>query len=310
MELRQLHFFVSLADELHFGRAAKREHIAQSALSLHIRRLEKELGVALFERTAHYVRLTAEGEGFLAEVKRILGEIDSAVGSVATPTGHTQQLRVATVDSDLTLVPLILKAFRRAEPDTVIHQIEVGLPEQLRLLREGRLDASIGPPPDTTCDIASEVVCLDPIGVLVPQKHAFSTQRSVPVTALAGEPIVFFDESHAPEHNQLVREMCRLAGFTPLRYRMTVQSVCAAAQLVTEETCICVISRSMIPRWPGSAWITLENVIAPVHPWSLIWKVDSDSASVPALLDCARGLSRSLGWRAAGPVGAVPADEG
>src|SRR5207247_11350464 len=78
VELRQLRYFVTLAEELHFGRAAAREHIVQSALSQQLQRLERELGVPLFERTTHHVRLTLAGNAFLVEARQILAHLDRA----------------------------------------------------------------------------------------------------------------------------------------------------------------------------------------------------------------------------------------
>ena len=78
MELRQLRYFVTVAEELHFGRAAEREHIVQSALSQQVQRLERELGVSLLERSTHHVELTAAGAVFLAEARQILAHADRA----------------------------------------------------------------------------------------------------------------------------------------------------------------------------------------------------------------------------------------
>jgi DNA-binding transcriptional LysR family regulator len=86
LELRQLRYFVTLAEELHFGRAAAREHIVQSALSQQLQRLERELGVLLLERTTHYVRLSAAGAAFLIEARQILAQVDRA--AVARAAGR------------------------------------------------------------------------------------------------------------------------------------------------------------------------------------------------------------------------------
>lgn len=102
MEIRQLRYAVALADELHFGRAADREHIVQSALSQHIRRLEREVGVPLFVRTTHSVALTLAGETFLPEARRILARLESAVDALRCLPG-TAVLRVAVGDASFRL---------------------------------------------------------------------------------------------------------------------------------------------------------------------------------------------------------------
>src|SRR5450631_3911441 len=99
LEFRQLRFFVTLAEELHFGRAAAREHIVQSALSQQLQRLERELGVRLLERSTHHVSLTPAGAVFLAEARQILARVDRAAAIARNTTGASPTLRVGIIDS-------------------------------------------------------------------------------------------------------------------------------------------------------------------------------------------------------------------
>ena len=99
MELRQLRYFVTLAEELHFGHAATREHIVQSALSQQLQRLERELGVRLLERTTHHVRLTQAGAAFLVEARQILAQVDRAATVARDAVRATPSLRVGVVDA-------------------------------------------------------------------------------------------------------------------------------------------------------------------------------------------------------------------
>jgi DNA-binding transcriptional LysR family regulator len=99
MELRQLRYFVTLAEELHFGRAAAREHIVQSALSQRLQRLERELGVILLERTTHHVQLSAAGAAFLIEARQILAHVERAAASAQRAAQSTPSLRVGVVDA-------------------------------------------------------------------------------------------------------------------------------------------------------------------------------------------------------------------
>src|SRR6478752_164549 len=99
MELRQLRYFVTLAEELHFGRAAAREHIVQSALSQQIRRLERELRVPLVDRSTHHVRLTDAGQIFAVETLRILAEIDRMVDAIRAEISPDRIVRVAVGDA-------------------------------------------------------------------------------------------------------------------------------------------------------------------------------------------------------------------
>ena len=105
MELRQLRYFVTLAEELHFGRAAAREHIVQSALSQQVQRLDRELGVRLLERSTHHVSLTAAGAVFLAEARQILAHVERAAAITRNTTAASPTLRVGIIDSSYDSMP-------------------------------------------------------------------------------------------------------------------------------------------------------------------------------------------------------------
>ncbi len=171
MELRQLRYFVTLAEELHFGRAAAREHIVQSALSQQLQRLERELGVLLIERTTHHVRLSPAGSAFLIEARKILAHVDRAAVVAQRAAYATPTLRVGIVDASYDSMPQILRGIRERYPDLEIHEVEAGVPEQFRLLVDGRLDVGLGRASLAPPEVASELFRLDPLGVLVPGNH-------------------------------------------------------------------------------------------------------------------------------------------
>jgi DNA-binding transcriptional LysR family regulator len=108
LELRQLRYFMTLAEELHFGRAAAREHIVQSALSQQLQRLERELGVRLLERSTHHVGLTAAGAAFLVEARKIIAQVDRAAGVARSAAGAAPRLRVGIIDASYDSMPQIL----------------------------------------------------------------------------------------------------------------------------------------------------------------------------------------------------------
>src|SRR5262249_57345062 len=138
MELRQLRYFVTLAEELHFGRAAERERIVQSALSQQLQRLERELHVRLLERNTHHVGLTAAGAIFLVEARQILAHVDRAAGIARASARATATVRVGIVDSSYDSMPQVLHEVQARYPDLVIRQVEVSVPEQYRRLVAGR----------------------------------------------------------------------------------------------------------------------------------------------------------------------------
>jgi DNA-binding transcriptional LysR family regulator len=298
VELRQLRYFVTLAEELHFGRAAEREHIVQSALSQQVQRLERELGVRLLERSTHHVGLTAAGAVFLVEARQILAHVDRAAGVARGAAGAAPTLRVGIIDANYDSMPQILYEVQARYPNLVIHQVEAGVPEQYQQLIDGRLDVGIGRAALAPSRISSLLFRHDLLGVLVHSGHRFAGLEGVPVAELAAEPLLLAEEARAPEFNQFTVEMCRAAGFTPAVYGGTVESIRAAADLVAQGRCLYCVPSSCIGALPGTIWRPLTEP-APYYPWSVLWRVTETSGHVHAVVSCAMMMSKQLGWLAA-----------
>jgi DNA-binding transcriptional LysR family regulator len=297
MELRQLRYFVTLAEELHFGRAAAREHIVQSALSQQMQRLERELGVRLIERSTHHVALTAAGAAFLVEARQILAHLDRAVAVARKAAGSGPSLRVGIIDASYDSMPQILHEVQARYPDLVIHQVEASVPEQYQRLLDGRLDVGIGRAALAPPEVASLLFRRDPLGVLVPGGHRFAALDGVPVATLAEEPLLLAEDAQAPEFNQFVVELCRAAGFTPVVYEGTVESIRAAADLVAAGRCLYCVPSSCISALPGTIWAPLTGPMSH-YPWSILWRAADVSDHVRAIITCAKAMSQRLGWLA------------
>jgi DNA-binding transcriptional LysR family regulator len=295
MELRQLRYFVTLAEELHFGRAAAREHIVQSSLSQQLKRLERELGVRLIERTTHKVQLSSAGAAFLIEARQILAHVDRAAAAAQRAARSTPSIRVGIVDASYDSMPLILHEVQQRHPDLEIHQVEAGVPEQFQRLVDGRLDVGLGRASLAPSAVASELLRLDPLGVLVAEGHRLAAQSVVPVATLAAEPLLLAEDERAPEFNQFVIELCRSVGFIPTLYKGTVESIRASVDLVAERRCVLCAPASCASPRPGIVW---KPLVAPPsrYPWSVLWRAGDTSEHVAALVQCARALSRRLGW--------------
>ena len=295
MELRQLRYFVTLAEELHFGRAAAREHIVQSALSQQVQRLERELGVRLLERSTHQVSLTAAGVVFLVEARQILAHTDRAAAIARSAASASAALRVGIIDASYDSMPQILHEVQARYPGLVIHQVEASVPEQYQQLADGRLDVGIGRAAYAPPQVASHLFRRDPLGVLVPSGHRFAALEGVPVAVLAEEPLLLAEEVRAPEFNQFTVEMCRSAGFTPTVHQGTVESIRAAADLVAQGRCLYCVPSSCISALPGTIWRPLTEPVS-YYPWSVLWRATEVSDRVQAIVSCAQTMSRRLGW--------------
>ncbi|MCA1702879.1 MAG: LysR family transcriptional regulator [Actinobacteria bacterium] len=295
MELRQLRYFVTLADELHFGRAAAREHIVQSALSQQIQRLERELDVRLLERNTHHVRLTPGGAALLVEARQLLSHAERAAEAARSAARVGTTLRVGVVDGGYDSMPLILRAVQERHPDLEIHQREVGVPEQYRLLAEGHLEVGFGRASLAPPEVASALFRLDPMGVLLSPEHPMAQQATVPVSMLATEPVLLSGQDRAPEFNQFVIELCRSVGFGPVVYRGSVDSIRAAVDLVARRRCVVCVPASCVPPADGLVWRLLVEPLSR-YPWSVLWRASDHTEHTRSVVDCAHQLSQQRGW--------------
>jgi DNA-binding transcriptional LysR family regulator len=296
IELRQLRYFVTLAEELHFGRAAVREHIAPSALSVQVQRLERALGVLLVDRTTRQVGLTPAGARFLIEVRQILEHVDRAAMLARGLALSAPTLRVGVLDEGYDAVRPVLRAVQDRYPDLAIHQVQAGVPEQCRMLADGRLDVGVGRASGATLSIASQLFRLDPLGVLVAADHPFARLSGVPVAALRNETLMLADEERAPEFNQFVAEVCRSAGFFPNLFPGSVQTLHAAVDMVSDGRCVLCVPASTSCDAAGLCWRPLVPAV-PRYPWSILWQQQNVSPHVAALVATARRMSLEHGWR-------------
>jgi DNA-binding transcriptional LysR family regulator len=297
MELRQLRYFVALAEELHFGRAAEREHVAQSALSQQLRQLERELGALLLERSTHHVEVTAAGRALLAEARQILVRVERTAAAVRQAGHDTPTLRVGVLDASYDSMPLILGELQARHPELEVHQVEAGLPQQYACLMDGRLDVGCGRASLAPAEIASALFRVDRMGVLVHAEHVLAGRESILVGMLGDEPMLLPEERRAPEFTRLVIELCRSAGVTPTLYRGTVQSVRGAISLVARGQCVACVPASCTPTPPGTIWRPLSQPRVG-YPWSVLWRAGNRSPYVEAVVACAQSVAGRLGWLA------------
>ena len=295
MELRQLRYFVTLAEELHFGRAAEREHIVQSALSQQVQRLERELGVRLLERSTHHVALTAAGVVFLVEARQILAHVDRAAQAARSAVAASAPLRVGIIDSSYDSMPQILHEVQARYPGLVIHQVEASVPEQYQLLIDGRLDVGVGRAALAPPQVASLLFRQDPLGVLVPDGHRFAELEGVSVAVLAQEPLLLAEEARL---RNSISSPSRCAGrrASPPPFTRGPWRASARPPISSPRDAACTASpppaslRSPEPSGGPSP------KPASCYPWSILWRAADDSGHVRAVVSCAQAMSKRLGW--------------
>jgi DNA-binding transcriptional LysR family regulator len=290
VELRQLRYFVAVAEELHFRRAAARLHISQPPLSQQIRALEDELGCVLLTRTRRRVELTPAGQAFLRDARQLLGELDGAVATARRiDAGQTGRLRINFVGSALlSVVPGIVQRFRAAAPDVEIELHERPTAEQLGLVSRGVVDVGlVRPPIEELAELRSVVVLRERTVAALPTAHELAALRRVPLRRLADEALVLFPRDQAPGfHDLLISSMVSLGAHPRVvQYApemLTIIGLVAAG-----------IGVSLVPA--SVERLALEGVTyrpvtgAPYSELLAVTRADDDSPLVRAFMVHARG---------------------
>lgn len=217
MELRHLRYFVAVAEELHFGRAAARLHIAQPPLSQQIRKLEEELKVKLFLRAKRRVELTNAGRVFLAEAQQILSQTERAVEAAKrADLGQIGPLVVACDPLAAQIVlPRTLKSFRARFPEVELVLRESTLLEIPELLRQRSADVGLLVPYFESETLQRHIIVPVPFFAALPKSHPLAGRRRVRLGQLADERFVLYSHRLAPGLYEHTIGLCRRAGFTP-----------------------------------------------------------------------------------------------
>lgn len=217
LELRHLRYFVTVAEELHFGRAARRLGIAQPPLSQQIQRLEQVLGMRLFERTSRRVQLTDGGTTLLAEARRVLAAATEAMEATRRAgRGELGELRVAFAATVMFLaLPEVIREFRGRYPGVHLDLREMPTGPQLAALKAGEIDIGFVREPRPDPDLEIVTVMREPLRIAVNKSHPLAARPTIAVRHLAEEPFVLFPEELAPGLHAQVMGLCRAAGFTP-----------------------------------------------------------------------------------------------
>ncbi|MCC3434343.1 MAG: LysR family transcriptional regulator [Microcoleus sp. PH2017_15_JOR_U_A] len=291
MELRHLRYFIAVAEELNFTRAAERLHMAQPPLSQQIQHLEAELGFQLFRRTKRTVVLTEAGQVFFEEAQKILLQVDRAIQlGKQTSRGELGQLTVGFVSSAAhNVVPAILQAFRTRCPAVKLELHELTTNEQLQRLRFGRIDIGFVRPPIEEDGINSEIVFREPLIVALPETHYLADRAVVELRELSAEPFILFPRSLAPGLYDPIVSLCLQAGFSPIAGQEAIQMQ-TIISLVAAEMGVAIVPASMQNfQRTGVVYKHLQEP-SPIVSIALIWR-DNPTPAVQRFLQTARDLS-------------------
>ncbi|MBW4640660.1 MAG: LysR family transcriptional regulator [Gloeocapsa sp. UFS-A4-WI-NPMV-4B04] len=200
MELRHLHYFIAVAEELHFSRAAERLHISQPPLSQQIRDLEDELGVKLFERTKRQVHLTEAGKVFLERSYGVLAQLEHAIAvTQQIGRGEVGRLAIGFVDSaTYTLLPEILRVFREQFPAVELRLHELTTTQQIQALYDKQVDVGIVRSAISEPGLSVECLLPELLVLALPETHPLSAQTQVSLSTLAAELFILFPAQMGP----------------------------------------------------------------------------------------------------------------
>jgi DNA-binding transcriptional LysR family regulator len=296
VELRHLRYFVAVAEERHFGRAAARLHIAQPPLSQQIRRFEAELGEPLLYRTTRSVELAPAGEVLLERARDILAAVDAAIDDARRAArGEYGRLAVGFTGScTYEMLPALAAALREELPGVVLDlQGELLTPAQVSRLLDGTLDLGLLRPPVHVRDLCTEMLRSEPLIAVLPESHPLAGEDALPLEQLEGEPFVTYPSHFRSVVHDAVEDACAAHGFKPL----------AAHEVAETATLVSFVAAGLgVSLVPASvAKMTVHGAIyRPLAgdttrvELAAAWRRDDDRPVLARALDIIRRDSRAL----------------
>ncbi|MBV8031801.1 MAG: LysR family transcriptional regulator [Betaproteobacteria bacterium] len=295
MELRSLRYFVTLAEELHFGRAAKRLSMTQPPLSQAISGLERELGVRLFERTRRRVALTHAGAAFLEEARATLARAAKAVElAQRAERGEVGRLAIGYLAATAySLLPLVLRDFSHGFPGVRLELRELTLPQQLEALRRGDVEVGLLRPPVPDAELEFETILEEPFVVALPASHPLAALKRVPAQRLASEPFVIFPRQPGLVYHDLVMGFCLKNGFTP-RVAQEANQTHTVVGIVSAGIGVALVPASAQKMGlAGVAFRPLREA-TPASRTAVAWRRLDSSPVVKAFLDVTRRVAKQV----------------
>jgi len=231
MELRQIRYFLALAEELNFSRAARRLHITQPPLTRQIRQLEEHLGTPLFLRTSRRVELTAAGRTFLGEARGVLAVAERAAERAQmAQRGELGRIEIGIYGSAVfNIIPRLLLRFRTLFPKVDLELHTMTKVEQIAALRDERITIGFNRLFPPAVDIAVETVRQEAMWLAVHEGHHLAASPQVALAELDGEPLILFPSAPRPSMADEVIALCRAEGFQPRVVQETSDVVSAIA---------------------------------------------------------------------------------
>ncbi|MFB9687384.1 LysR substrate-binding domain-containing protein [Amycolatopsis plumensis] len=297
-ELRQLRYFVAVAEATSFTRAAAGLHLAQQSLSQQITVLERALGVRLFDRDPRGTRLTAVGRLFLPEARAVLARADEAVATLGRAVrGEIGDVRLVFLATTANyLLPPVVRAVREQLPGLAVTTAEASIAELVEGLREGRFDLAFTRPP-LVADLESRTLLTEEVCAVLPAEHPLAGRASLKLADLADEPWVLTPRASWEPWHRSYDDDFAAAGFTPrvVQRAATVQGLLGLVAAGVGVTRLARSSHSL--RRSGVAFVPLDGDVARTE---LVWVPGEDTPAVRAIAEVAVALAAATDLTQAG----------
>lgn len=289
MEFRHLRYFLALAEELHFGRAAKRLSISQPPLSLNIQQLEASVGAQLFVRNSREVRLTAAGQAFVPKARGLLDQaIEAARHARDVQQGLVGHLHIGFVGAMLYRgLPQMLRQFEVNHPSLQVSLHELNSQDQLTALTQDRLDLGFVHTTRVPPQLSRILVASQPFVCCLPVSHRLAKKRRLSLAQLQGEPFAMVSRAVSPDYHERLISLCTGAGFHPdIRYEL--RHWLSVVSLVSQGLGVALVPEALqASRLPDTVFIPLASESTPYDTYCL-WKTARDHAAMEAFLNTVR----------------------
>lgn len=301
LEPRLLRYFLAVAEELHFGRAAARLYISQPALSNQIHKLEQNLGTDLFDRSSRRVELTPAGRALLQEAPVALAALERAAERTRLAgegVAGTVRLGYAPMAGYETL-GAILSAVEQDSPNVTVVAREVFSSQIPALVLAGELDVGIALFPDSMRGVGSELLRTEPLTLLVGRRHRLADMDSVPVSSLENETLLLFPRELSPDYYDRVIAACEQCGFQPqVRTFADPPPPAMVARLSASNDIGLPPASFAYHAAAADPSIVAREIVRPeiVVEWSVLWATRAKSAAIARFLESARRCCEENGW--------------
>jgi DNA-binding transcriptional LysR family regulator len=289
VELRHLRYFIAVAEELNFSRAAQRMHMAQPPLSAAIRQLERDLGVDLFVRTTREVRLTDAGHAFLAGARRTLADAERAAEDAKrAAAGETGQLRIAySWSTRFDTLPALGRAFRATHPDVELMAQEMWNARMPAAFANGSIDVALSLCPEIAVELQLAPIRQERLVALLPEAHPLAREEAIPLSALADDEFIVFPREIAPRLHDAFMSIYRRAGFEP---RVRNESFHTGWDLgvLADIPAVAAAPQTVVGGLPDGIVAVAVSEPTDALETCVVWRADDSSPIVAAFVDIAQ----------------------